>query len=314
MDTPNGRQWLHCQSLCEVGLFHRVHIQYARLLIDRHSDITNRASVYNTHRQIINSMPPIAGVAQGAMVLQDTMFLDLDLPRFNAVLQPKVQGSILLDALFSDDSLDFMIFFSSMAALTGNPGQAAYNAANMFMTSLAAQRQKRGLAGHAINIGAIVGNGYVTRELNMGQQSYLYKVGHTWMSEQDFQEIFAEGVLSCLERNNTADICSGLRIDDDDSKDWISNPIFQHLVLKSNTLIEGDKKGKTSVIVKARLLEATSNTKVMDVLQGNSNSLLKKKITDSLTSLRCLYLETSICSTTRSQQIHSRHESRRTWR
>jgi hybrid polyketide synthase/nonribosomal peptide synthetase ACE1 len=221
-------------------------------------------------------MPPIGGVAQGAMVLQDTMFLDLDIARFNAVLQPKVQGSILLDELFSENTLDFMVFFSSMAALTGNPGQAAYNAANMFMASLAAQRQQRGLAGHAINIGAIVGNGYVTRELNMGQQSYLYKVGHTWMSEQDFQEIFAEGVLACLERKDHADICSGLRIDDDESKDWVSNPIFQHLVVKSNTLIEDDKKGKGSVMVKARLLEATSDMEVMEVLQGTSKAPLNK--------------------------------------
>jgi hybrid polyketide synthase/nonribosomal peptide synthetase ACE1 len=213
-------------------------------------------------------MPSIGGVAQGAMVLQDTMFLDLDLARFNSVLQPKVQGSILLDELFSENTLDFMVFFSSMAALTGNPGQAAYNAANMFMTSLAAQRQQRGLAGQAINIGAIVGNGYVTRELNMGQQSYLYKVGHTWMSEQDFQEVFAEGVLACLERKATADICSGLRIDDDDSKDWVSNPIFQHLVFKSNTLIEDSKKGKTSVMLKAGLMEATSDVEVIRVLQG----------------------------------------------
>jgi hybrid polyketide synthase/nonribosomal peptide synthetase ACE1 len=213
-------------------------------------------------------MPPIGGVAQGAMVLQDTMFLDLDITRFNSVLQPKVQGSILLDELFSEDSLDFMVFFSSMASLTGNPGQAAYNAANMFMASLAAQRRKRGLAAHAINIGAIVGNGYVTRELNMGQQSYLYKVGHTWMSEQDFQEIFAEGVLSCLKRNDTADICSALRIDDDGSKDWVTNPIFQHLVFKSNTLIEGEKNGRTRVMIKARLLEATSNSEVMEALQG----------------------------------------------
>lgn len=241
---------------------------------DWDSDITNRASVQSTHRQIVEFMPPIGGVAQGAMVLQDTMLLDLDLARFNATLQPKVQGSILLDELFSGDSLDFMIFFSSMAALTGNPGQAAYNAANMFMASLAAQRKKRGLAGHAINIGAIVGNGYVTRELNMGQQSYLYKVGHNWMSEQDFQEIFAEGVLACMERNGTADICSGLRIDDDDSKEWVSNPIFQHLVFKSNTLIEDDKKGKTGVMVKARLLEAASNVEVMEALQGNYLTLL----------------------------------------
>lgn len=232
------------------------------------SDITDRDSVHSTYRQILATMPAIGGVAQGAMVLQDTMFFDLDLARFDKVLRPKVYGSLLLDELFSENTLDFMIFFSSMAAMTGNPGQVAYNAANMFMASLAAQRRQRGLAAQAINLGAIVGNGYVTRELNMGQQSYLYRVGHSYLSEQDFLEVFAEGVLSCLDGSGSAAPCSGLRIDDDDTKNWVSNPMFQHLVSKSNTLVSGDKKSKTGVMVKTRLLESTSHTEVMDVLQG----------------------------------------------
>ncbi|KAJ5327638.1 Acyl transferase/acyl hydrolase/lysophospholipase [Penicillium brevicompactum] len=231
------------------------------------NDITNRDSVQATYRRISETMPPIAGVAQGAMVLQDTMFIDLDLPRLDKVLNPKVEGSILLDELFPENTLDFMIFFSSMAAMTGNPGQVAYNAANMFMASLAAQRRKRGLAGHAINIGAIVGNGYVTRELNMGQQSYLYRVGHSWMSEQDFHEVFAEGVLSCLDRVGSAELCCGLRIDDDESKIWVSNPMFQHLVYKSSSLVVADKKGKAGVLVKTRLFEATTSKEIDEILQ-----------------------------------------------
>ncbi|KGO44322.1 Acyl transferase/acyl hydrolase/lysophospholipase [Penicillium expansum] len=231
------------------------------------NDITNRESVQVTYRNISDSMPPIAGVAQGAMVLQDTMFIDLDLPRLEKVLRPKVEGSILLDELFPEDTLEFMVFFSSMAAMTGNPGQVAYNAANMFMASLAAQRRSRGLAAHAINIGAIVGNGYVTRELNMGQQSYLYRVGHSWMSEQDFHEVFAEGVLSCLDRVGSAELCCGLRIDDDESKSWVSNPMFQHLVYKSSNLVVAEKKGKYGVLIKTRLFEATSNQEVIEILQ-----------------------------------------------
>lgn len=216
-------------------------------------------------------MPAIGGVAQGAMVLKDTMFFDLNQDRFDRVVRPKVTGSLLLDELFSEDTLDFMVFFSSMAAMTGNPGQVAYNAANMFMTGLAAQRRSRGLVGQAINLGAIVGNGYVTRELNMGQQSYLYRVGHSWMSEQDFLEVFAEGVLSCMNGLTGADPCSSLRIDDDESKQWVSNPIFQHLVTKSNTLVAGDKKGKSGVMIKTRLLEVTSHNELMEVLQGKNS-------------------------------------------
>ncbi|OQD60396.1 hypothetical protein PENPOL_c024G00628 [Penicillium polonicum] len=254
--NPNiDNQWLQRMAAngCTVRIFS--------------NDITNRESVQATHRNISETMPPIAGVAQGAMVLQDTMFIDLDLPRLDKVLRPKVEGSILLDELFPEDTLEFMVFFSSMAAMTGNPGQVAYNAANMFMSSLAAQRRNRGLAAHAINIGAIVGNGYVTRELNMGQQSYLYRVGHSWMSEQDFHEVFAEGVLSCLDRVGSAELCCGLRIDDDESKSWVSNPMFQHLVYKSSNLVVADKKGKYGVLIKTRLFEATSNQEVIEILQ-----------------------------------------------
>lgn len=157
-----------------------------------------------------------------------------------------------------------------MAAATGNPGQVAYNAANMFMASLAAQRRKRGLAAHAINIGAVVGNGYVTRELNMSQQNYLYRVGHAWMSEQDFHEVFAEGVLSCTDPYGNAELYSGLRIDNDESKSWVSNPMFQHLVFRSSSLLAGGKKGRGGVIIKAQLLEAISRQEIIQILEGET--------------------------------------------
>lgn len=217
-------------------------------------------------------MPPIAGVAQGAMVLEDTMFFDLDLPRFDKVLRPKVQGSILLDELFSENILDFMILFSSMASITGNPGQVAYNAANAFMSGLASQRRSRGLPTQAINIGVIVGNGYVTRELNHDQQSYLYRTGHNWMSEHDLHEILAEGIFSCLQGDDSSGPCSGLRIDDDHSKKWYNNPMFQHLVLTSGGLATSDAQGNSGHSLKTRLLQSSSKSDVMGVLEGMLNS------------------------------------------
>ncbi|KAJ5266646.1 hypothetical protein N7478_009454 [Penicillium angulare] len=269
-------QWMAEQGACYIALSSRNPKVDEKCILDMASkgctirvfanDITDRDSVKNTYNQITSIMPAIAGVAQGAMVLQDTMFQDLDIPRLEKVLKPKVQGSILLDELFSENTLDFMIFFSSMAAITGNPGQIAYNAANMFMASLAANRRSRGLAGYAINIGAIIGNGYVTRELNMDQQSYLYRVGHTLISEQDFREVFAEGIFSCRERTGSAQLCSSLRIDDDESKNWVANPMFQHLITKSDSLITSDKKSKAGAMVKVRLLEATSKEETLEIL------------------------------------------------
>ena len=88
-------------------------------------------------------MPPIIGVVQGAMVLRDAMFADMNLETMETVVKPKVVGSMHLDAIFRDTPLDFFVFLSSIACVAGNPGQSMYAAANMFMTSLAAQRRKR---------------------------------------------------------------------------------------------------------------------------------------------------------------------------
>ena len=136
-------------------------------LLKLHSDITNREDVRNLYKQISASLPPIAGLSQGAMVLHDSLFPDVELDRVQKVVRPKVAGSIYLDEIFSDKTkpLDFFVFFSSVAYVTGNAGQSIYGAANAFMASLASQRRRRGLAASVINIGAILGAGYVSREL-----------------------------------------------------------------------------------------------------------------------------------------------------
>jgi hybrid polyketide synthase/nonribosomal peptide synthetase ACE1 len=155
------------------------------------NDVTSRESVHLVYKQICDELPPIGGVAQGAMVLSDAMFVDMDLDRVSKVVKPKVEGAMHLEELFSNANLEFFVFFSSMAYVTGNQGQSIYAAANAYMAALAAQRRKCGLAGSVINIGAIVGNGYVTRQLNDEQRDYLAHMGNVFMSEQDFHQIFA---------------------------------------------------------------------------------------------------------------------------
>jgi hybrid polyketide synthase / nonribosomal peptide synthetase ACE1 len=229
------------------------------------------------YRRIRDTLPPIAGVAQGAMVLDDSLFSDANIERVQKVLRPKVQGSIHLDEIFSssntEEKLDFLVFFSSVAYVTGNAGQSIYAAANAFMASLANQRRARGLAASVINIGAILGAGYVSRELTEEQQEYLRKVGHMWMSEQDAHEIFAEGVRASDPRSgDSLEFETGFRTDKDRAKDLENEPpMFQHLGagLGDDVSAGGDAKaGRQNVKTKARLLEATSHEEVFEVLKG----------------------------------------------
>ncbi|KAI0185009.1 putative hybrid NRPS/PKS enzyme [Xylaria flabelliformis] len=237
------------------------------------NNIYDRESVRSVYYQICQEMPPIAGVAQGAMVLHDTVFSELDMERVEKVTQPKVNGSIYLEEIFQDVNLDFFVFFSSMACVTGNPGQSAYAAANMFMSGLAAQRRRRGLNASAVHIGAIFGNGYVTRELTLAQQEFLRKVGNMWLSEQDFRQLFAEAVFTGrVENGASPELSTGLMMIDnsDDSKKnitWFYNPMFQHCIKESedSELVSDGQRGR-GVPVKAQLQEAFNPAEVYEII------------------------------------------------
>lgn len=238
------------------------------------NDITSREAVLSAYKTISATMPPIGGVAQGAMVLHDAMFAEMTMEHMQKVLKPKVDGSIYLEEIFHNMPLEFFVYFSSVAAVTGNKGQSVYAAANMFMSTLAAQRRKRGVAGAAINIGAIMGNGYITRELSPQQQTFLQEVGNIWLSEQDFLTIFAEGVLASRPGSaETVETTMGLRLlssssPDDGKVSWASNARFQHLVKRdreaSKTLV-----GKGSNLPLRKQLEGAKTAEgVASILDG----------------------------------------------
>ncbi|KAK5635444.1 hypothetical protein RRF57_011156 [Xylaria bambusicola] len=237
------------------------------------NNITDRDSVRAVHKKISQTMPPIAGVAQGAMVLHDTVFSELDIERVEKVTRPKVNGATYLEEIFQNVDLDFFVFFSSMACVTGNPGQSAYAAANMFMSGLAAQRRRRGFNASAVHIGAIFGNGYVTRELTLAQQEFLRKVGNMWLSEQDFRQLFAEAIYAGRPENGAdPELSTGLMMIDnsDDSKKnitWFYNPMFQHCIKENHDieLVTDGAKGR-SVPVKTQLLEAINPAEVYEII------------------------------------------------
>ncbi|KAK3935596.1 hypothetical protein QBC46DRAFT_462003 [Diplogelasinospora grovesii] len=157
-------------------------------------DVTSKESLLKCYEEISKTMPPIAGVALGAMVLEDSLFDNMSFEALAKVLHPKVTGAQLLDELFYDTPLDFFIVFSSLTGVVGNSGQSNYIAGNMFMTALAAQRKNRGVAGSAIAISSVIGLGFVERSEDF-TGDYFAKLGYRNISEQDLQQLFAEAIL-----------------------------------------------------------------------------------------------------------------------
>jgi hybrid polyketide synthase/nonribosomal peptide synthetase ACE1 len=217
-------------------------------------------------------MPPIAGVAHGAMVLRDTMLEDMTIEEMNAVIRPKVIGSINLNDLFSNTQLDFFIFLSSAIGITGNVGQCNYAVANIFMHGLAAKRRKNGLAASVIVIGVILGVGYVIRETSQSLQDNLEKSGHNWMSERDFHILFGEAIRDGPASSPySSEIVVGLktiRRGVDQIPPWAGNPRFSHLILQSE---DGGTTARTSnekIPLRSKFLEASSVQEIYEAFRG----------------------------------------------
>lgn len=230
-------------------------------------------SVQTCYDEICSTLPPIAGVAQGAMVLRDTSLHDMDFDTMATVLGPKVQGSINLEQLFHSTDLEFFVYFSSMTGVLGNMGQSNYTAANAYMMSLSAQRRSRGLASSVINIGVVIGVGYVTREVNKSGQENLQKGGYMFLSEQMFHHVFAEAVLAGRPGvGREAEISTGLRhirSTDENQPIWYDNPKFSHHVLTASAAESGAGVGEAEAVpIKTQLQQATSQEQVLNIVKG----------------------------------------------
>ncbi|KAI0434876.1 hypothetical protein F5Y09DRAFT_354859 [Xylaria sp. FL1042] len=219
-------------------------------------DITDRAAVLDLYRQIESSLPQIAGVCQGAMVLEDVTLSNMSLDVLLKVTNPKVLGSIHMDELFqgSDHDLDFFIFFSSGGSIIGSAGQGNYSAANLFMTALAERRRRRGQAASVMHIGPVYGAGYLN---NHGLDSYFQltskRKSMSPISERDFCQHFAEAVIAGRSKSQSgySEITSGLtRIESPHE----SGPLLSHVILEQ-VQAAVDTPTKLKVSLKSQLVE-----------------------------------------------------------
>jgi acyl transferase domain-containing protein/NADPH:quinone reductase-like Zn-dependent oxidoreductase/acyl carrier protein len=123
------------------------------------ADVSNPETMARLLADTRATMPPLRGVVNSAIVLDDGILLQQNWSRFGTVFAAKVTGSLLLDHLTASDPLDFFVMYSSMAATLGAPGQGNYVAANSFMTGLAFARQSMGRPALSVDWGAWSGRG-----------------------------------------------------------------------------------------------------------------------------------------------------------
>jgi polyketide synthase 2/polyketide synthase 5 len=119
---------------------------------------------------------PLRGIVHSAMVLADAAVIDISAGQLDQAWRPKVTGAWRLHEAAAGHDLDWLVLHSSMAALAGSPGQAAYAAASTWLDSFAAWRTARGQPTVAVAWGAWGETGAAAR-LSAGRGRELISTG-----------------------------------------------------------------------------------------------------------------------------------------
>ncbi|KAL0256846.1 Type I Iterative PKS [Diplodia seriata] len=167
-------------------------------IVVRACDVADEASVRALVADCKASMPPIRGVIHAAMVLKDVLFENMTFDDYQTVVSSKVAGAWNMHNALLNDPLDFFVALSSVAAIVGNRGQAAYAAANAFLDALALHRRETlGLPATAIALTAVSDVGYLADGADAGRRKeVLANIGGDTLVEAEVLALLAAAVSS----------------------------------------------------------------------------------------------------------------------
>lgn len=143
---PDRDQWE--AHLADHGPDDRVSTVIARVtelerlgaeLITCAADVADEASMRQVVEQAHERFGPINGVFHAAGVPGGGLVAMKGREQAEAVLRPKVDGTLVLDRLLREEC-DLFVLFSSIIAVTGGYGQVDYCAANSFLDAFAQSR------------------------------------------------------------------------------------------------------------------------------------------------------------------------------
>ncbi|SCE73393.1 SDR family NAD(P)-dependent oxidoreductase [Micromonospora tulbaghiae] len=141
------------------------------------ADLTDAAAVRAAVAAARARFGRLHGAVHAAGVWHDGTVPNLDERSITEVLDPKVRGSVVLAEALRDETLDFLIFFSSAASFVDAGGQANYAAASTFQDAYAFELRRRGVPARTVNwgywgsVGAVRGARYAERFAALGVAS-----------------------------------------------------------------------------------------------------------------------------------------------
>lgn len=115
------------------------------------ADVSRIDEIKEVIDDIRESYGAINGIIHCAGVAGDGFIIRKDEAAFANVINPKINGTWLLDRLTDNDELDFFVLFSSITSILAGQGQGDYAAANAYLDAFADYRMKKGKRTITIN-------------------------------------------------------------------------------------------------------------------------------------------------------------------
>ena len=128
-------------------------------------DISNSDDVRSVIKEICQNGKPIEGIFHSAVAYRDALLSNMTDEGWMQVMLTKAYAACTLHHLSLELKLPlkYFVLVSSMTALLGGYGQSNYCAANIYLNSIAEERNRHGLPATVINYGVINSVGYSKR-------------------------------------------------------------------------------------------------------------------------------------------------------
>jgi acyl transferase domain-containing protein/NADPH:quinone reductase-like Zn-dependent oxidoreductase/acyl carrier protein len=131
-------------------------------------DVSDARQVATLLQRFGQDWPALRGIVHSAGRLDDALLDDMDAAQLESVMAPKAYGALNLAQALGARPLDFFVFYSSLAAVVGSPGQSNYCAANGLLDGLAQMLRARGTPALSVNWGPFAEVGLAAKSANRG--------------------------------------------------------------------------------------------------------------------------------------------------
>ncbi|KAF4818673.1 Highly reducing polyketide synthase [Colletotrichum tropicale] len=214
---------------------------YGCEVLEAKGDVANLEFV----QDVFKSVPRVAGVIQGAMVLRDKPYETMTLDDYHTAIQAKFRGTWNLHRASEQLQypLDFFTLLSSISGIVGNKGQANYSAGNTFIDAFADYRRALGLQANSVDLGLIQDVGYVAEQ--EGFEARFDTRQWTPITEGTLRKILSYSILqqdnasAPINPESAAQLVTGIGFPLPEDSDLTRDPRFGYLFQNTGTGSDG---------------------------------------------------------------------------